>query len=101
MKQTADKINLVETPKSWDDIVKFCERASTPSDAAIAALMAWNYCVDWHAENDSCCDQLRKLKEQTEQAKRTEQTTEQTTDTQTSKLDVDSVISTEDNNDGC
>lgn len=61
--KTAEKVNLVETPASWDDIVKFCERASTPSDATIAALMAWNFCVDWHNKQDKCCEELRKLKE--------------------------------------
>ena len=44
-----EKINLVETPDSWDDIVKFCERASTPSDATIAAMMTWNLAVELFA----------------------------------------------------
>ena len=62
----AEKVNLVTTPDSWDEIVKFCERASTPSDATVAALMAWNFCVDWHAKQESCCDELRKLRESNE-----------------------------------
>jgi len=89
-----EKVNLVETPKTWDEIVSFCERASTPSDATVAALMAWNFCVDWHSTQDTCCEELRKIKERVE--------------TQTSKLDEplltqeerDALI-TEMNNDGC
>lgn len=62
MKQM-EKVNLVETPQSWDEIVEFCLGASTPADATVAALMAWNFAVDWHVKQDSCCDELRKLKE--------------------------------------
>jgi hypothetical protein len=40
------KVNLVHTPKSWDEIVKFCDGASTPNDAMLAASMAWNFAVD-------------------------------------------------------
>jgi hypothetical protein len=40
------KIDLVHTPNSWDEIVKFCEGASTPADAALAASMAWNFAVE-------------------------------------------------------
>ena len=63
MKQM-EKVNLVETPKSWDEIVEFCQRASTPSDATVAALMAWNFAVEWHAKQDSCCDELRKMRDE-------------------------------------
>jgi hypothetical protein len=57
-----EKVNIVETPKSWDDIVTFCNGASTPSDATIAALMAWNMCVEFHHNNDTCCEELRKMR---------------------------------------
>jgi hypothetical protein len=53
MPNKPEKVNLVETPHTWDEIVSFCERASTPSDATIAALMAWNLCVDCHYEWNS------------------------------------------------
>jgi hypothetical protein len=63
MKQKAEKISIVETPDSWDDIITFTQGASTPADATVAALMAWNFAVEWHAKQDSCCDELRKLKD--------------------------------------
>ena len=57
------KVKIAHTPTSWDEIVKFIAGASTPADAATAAMMAWNYAVEWHHKQDKCCDELRKLKE--------------------------------------
>ena len=65
MKQKAEKISIVETPDSWDDIITFTQGASTPADATVAALMAWNFAVEWHSRQDSCCDELRKIKSET------------------------------------
>jgi len=62
MKQKAEKISIVETPDSWDDIITFTQGASSPADATVAALMAWNFAVEWHAKQDSCCDELRRLR---------------------------------------
>lgn len=87
MKQKAEKVNLVETPQSWDEIVTFCLGASTPSDASIAALMAWNFCVEFHHSNDECCNELRKIR--SEAAERLRMQDEW----------VDTV--NEENNDGC
>ena len=65
MKHKAEKVHIVETPDSWDDIITFTQGASTPADATVAALMAWNFAVEWHAKQDSCCDELRKIKSET------------------------------------
>jgi hypothetical protein len=61
-KEQLEKIHIVHTPESWDEIVKFTEGASTPADAATAACMAWNFAVDWVYEQNNCCDQLREIK---------------------------------------
>ena len=60
------KMKLAHTPASWDEIVEFTARASTPADAATAALMAWNLAVEWHYKQDKCCEELRKLRESDE-----------------------------------
>jgi hypothetical protein len=52
------KVNLVETPHTWDDIVKHCERASTPADAATAACMAWNFAVEMHHAWNAQCERV-------------------------------------------
>lgn len=62
MQAPLEKVHLAHTPESWDEITEFCERASTPADAATAALMAWNLAVEWHYRQDKCCDKLRKVK---------------------------------------
>lgn len=56
------KMNIAHTPETWDEITEFCAGASTPADAATAALMAWNLAVEWHHRQDKCCEQLRKIK---------------------------------------
>lgn len=65
-----EKMGMVQTPQSWDEIVEFCQRASTPSDASVAALMAWNFAVEWVHNNDVCCDELRRLKKAKEEFER-------------------------------
>jgi hypothetical protein len=56
------KMNIAHTPKSWDEIVAFTANASTPADAATAALMAWNLAVEWHHQQDRCCEKMRQIK---------------------------------------
>jgi hypothetical protein len=56
------KIEIAHTPESWDEIVKFIVGASTPADAATAAMMAWNKAVEWHHKQDRCCEELRKMR---------------------------------------
>lgn len=56
-----NKIDIVATPESWDEILRFTQCANTPADAATAACMAWNFAVDWHRRLDACCEQMRQI----------------------------------------
>jgi hypothetical protein len=56
------KVDMYATPTDFTEIVKFCNGASTPADAITAAYMAWNLAVEWHFNQDKCCDKLRKMK---------------------------------------
>ena len=58
------KMKIAHTPASWDEIVEFTAGASTPADAATAALMAWNLAVEWHYKQDQCCEELRKIRDE-------------------------------------
>ena len=41
-----ERVGLVATPKDWREIADWTEGANTPSDALVAAYMAWNLAID-------------------------------------------------------
>ena len=45
-----EPIGFVATPKDFDEILAYTRNASTPADATVAAMMAWNLAAKYAAE---------------------------------------------------
>lgn len=45
-----EPISLVATPRNFDEILAFTKGASTPADATVAAMMAWNLAAKYHKQ---------------------------------------------------
>ena len=68
-----ERIGFVATPKDFDEILAYTRNASTPADATVAAMMAWNLAAKYakkehaHAETPSlepcttCVELVRKI----------------------------------------
>ena len=45
-----EPIGFVATPKDFDEILAYTRNASTPADATVAAMMAWNLAAKYAEE---------------------------------------------------